>query len=460
MPTILIALAVGSSAMLSPLSHQPHLQRLGITTFKRAPPVDMGKRTREQRAAFSGARDTSDLNVLTTVRTVAKTRAAKVAVRICALSIAALLASRFRQSPVLRSALSCVITVALYAAKAACRLATSPALQSLGARVLTRLIDWGVPATILCFSVVFLGTAAGDDSAFAEKEEKGGSLLNKLLKGKPSKVGMAPAKEYIEIESLGEKLDSMAYTIQAATTSKADASSAQRRRHLSQRFGDELGTLSNTALAGIDAAEKTWRKKIGEVAKAEESARADLRSVSVEMGGLTAPGRTVGGERGSAPKKGRPRELEQKLRRAEKRLNEALEERLALESSFLQCASEALGSEAWEARAALAKLVRAPSSGSDLADVPLPRAAQPGVGKRAFVLDFQGDVGPAQVLAPTSSRLASLPSCPIDVTGPPPFPSADPYHATIPLPCHDPSTMCPSMHVLPAMCPSMHALGR
>ena len=67
----------------------------------------------------------------------------------------------------------------------------------------------------------------------------------------------------------------------------------------------------------------------------------------------------------------------------------------ALEASFLRVASEALGTEAWEAREALAKLVEAPTSWDPM-DVPLARRGLHG-GRRAFVLDFVGDTEPQQV---------------------------------------------------------------
>ena len=58
-------------------------------------------------------------------------------------------------------------------------------------------------------------------------------MLKKLLKGKgDEKSGYAPAKQFVKIESLGDKLSSMAFTSQAETTSKAAASRMQRRRHI------------------------------------------------------------------------------------------------------------------------------------------------------------------------------------------------------------------------------------
>ena len=61
-------------------------------------------------------------------------------------------------------------------------------------------------------------------------------------------------------------------------------------------------------------------------------------------------------------------------------------------------ASEALGgAEAWEKRAALAKLAAAPLSWDPGEGVPLPRNAARATSKRAFVLDFEGDTQPAQV---------------------------------------------------------------
>jgi hypothetical protein len=67
------------------------------------------------------------------------------------------------------------------------------------------------------------------------------------------------------------------------------------------------------------------------------------------------------------------------MRRAEDDLSDALSECAALEASFLRVASEALGTEAWEAREALAKLVaqsallkQLVARGEGLNHVPLP----------------------------------------------------------------------------------------
>merc|ERR1740136_433952 len=171
----------------------------------------------------------------------------------------------------------------------------------------------------------------------------------------------------------------MEYTVTASTTSTVEAARAQRRRDLSRRFGDELGDLGDAALAGVAAAEVTWRKKAAGPAEAAAAARADIRAISVRLGGESAPKSAVGDE----------------LSRAEKALAAAQRRGLELEASFLTVASEALGEGAWEKRAALAKLVAAPVSW-DPTDVPLPHNAGLRSGKRAFVLNFEGDTAPAQ----------------------------------------------------------------
>merc|ERR1740136_373839 len=157
----------------------------------------------------------------------------------------------------------------------------------------------------------------------------------------------------------------MEYTVTASTTSTVEAARAQRRCDLSRRFGDELGDLGDAALAGVAAAEVTWRKKAAGPAEAAAAARADIRAISVRLGGESAPKSAVGDE----------------LSRDEKDL-------AALERSLERKKLE-------EKKAALAKLVAAPVSW-DPTDVPLPHNAGLRSGKRAFVLNFEGDTAPAQ----------------------------------------------------------------
>merc|ERR1740136_335359 len=194
----------------------------------------------------------------------------------------------------------------------------------------------------------------------------------------------------------------MEYTVTASTTSTVEAARAQRRRDLSRRFGDELGDLGDAALAGVAAAEVTWRKKAAGPAEAAAAARADIRAISVRLGGESAPKSAVGDELSRDEKdlaalerSLERKKLEKKKGRAEKALAAAQRRGLELEASFLTVASEALGEGAWEKRAALAKLVAAPVSW-DPTDVPLPHNAGLRSGKRAFVLNFEGDTAPAQ----------------------------------------------------------------
>ena len=157
-------------------------------------------------------------------------------------------------------------------------LLTAPAVQSLAQRVLTRLIDYGVPAAVLL--LFFMVGEGGEDSG---QEEEGG-LLKKLLKGGSPKQ-YAPAKQYISVKSLGERLRSMEYTITAASASKAEAARTLRQHDLARRFGDDLGDIDSTALAGIVQAEDGWRKKAAAPAEAAAKARAELRAISVKLGG-------------------------------------------------------------------------------------------------------------------------------------------------------------------------------
>ena len=89
------------------------------------------------------------------------------------------------------------------------------------------------------------------------------------------------------------------------------------------------------------------------------------------------------------------KQLAKRRARAEEQLAKAQGRLLEIEGLFLRAASEALGPEAWEARAALSALAKTPLSWSP-SDVPLPRD-ETALEKRAFVLDFAGDTAPAQV---------------------------------------------------------------
>ena len=137
-------------------------------------------------------------------------------------------------------------------------------------------------------------------------------------------------------------------------------------------------------------------------AAAAEAARAELRSISVKLGGISNPPATTaspGGPEEAESKRRKERQaLQKRQASAEKKLAEAQKEALELEADFLRAASEALGPDAWEKRAALAKLAAAPVSWDPM-DVPLPHhAGRPGQA-RAFVLNFEGDTQPAQTAA-------------------------------------------------------------
>ena len=77
----------------------------------------------------------------------------------------------------------------------------------------------------------------------------------------------------------------MEYTITAASGGKAEAARSLRRHDLARRFGDDLGDIDSTALAGIAQAEEGWRKKAAAPAEAAAKARAELRAISVKLGG-------------------------------------------------------------------------------------------------------------------------------------------------------------------------------
>ena len=393
---IALAFVVGTDALIRPSLPSGPLHAHDRALAPRTNLV-MGRRTPEQRAAFPAARDTIDVNFGGLASKALESKVFQVVKLAALVAASGLLAQRLRHLPILQSTARRLAAVALTVVKVVLRVMAGPASREVGSRVVTRVIDWGVPAVIvICALSAIVG---GDDEPEEEEEGGGGSVLGKLLKKGPGrKAGDVPKKEYIVVESLGDKLSSMAYTVQATTSSKMDAARAQRSRHLARRFGDELGDIGDAARAGVAAAEATWRRKAAAPAAAATTARADLRSISVQLGGLSSPRSKVGDDDGASPKKlaKERRALKKKLKRAEARLSEALEETAELEASFLRCASEALGDSAWEQRAALGKLVSAPLSW-ELTDVPLPYPSGEHAGKRAFVLDFEGDVGPAQV---------------------------------------------------------------
>ena len=394
--TLLLALVAASEALVFPLS-RPHLR----TPPRGALQLNMGARTAEQLAAFPAAKDTKDFLLITA--NLAKNKKLKALAALCLASTVLVFFNRRGWLAAMQTALNPVtapmtalVTTVL---GPVIGFLTNPDLTTLAktatCRVLTRLIDWGVPAAVFLFVISVAGGSEGSD----EDDDESGGVLKKLLKGDgPKKAGAAPAKTYIQIESLGDKLNSMAYSITASTTSTAEATRAQRQRDLSRRFGDDLGDIGVEALDGLAAAEVSWRAKVAGPAAAAAAARAEIRAISVKLGGESSPRSTVGADDDDAETPRKKKALEKKLKRAHKKLAEAQMETLELESSFLTVASEALGEGAWEKRAALAKLVASPLSW-DPTDVPLPHNAGLRAAKRAFVLDFEGDTAPAQTSA-------------------------------------------------------------
>ena len=108
--------------------------------------------------------------------------------------------------------------------------------------------------------------------------------------------GYAPAKQYISVKSLGERLRSMEYTVTASTASTAEAARTLRRHDLARRFGDELGDIGTTALAGIVQAEEGWRKK---AAAPAEAAPAEVQPAADEAAKAEAPEGGGGTKRGA-----------------------------------------------------------------------------------------------------------------------------------------------------------------
>jgi len=288
---LVLALAARGDALLGPLLSARAATPLAVRQLAHVRPslrgaphqrkaLMMAVRTEAQRAAYSGAKDTMDLK-----EAVAKSKAirklAVVTAVLCAVAVvpgglkARVKALVGPKVPVVKAlmlkAFSTVLNIYW-------NLLTAPAVQSLAQRVLTRLIDYGVPAAVLLLFIMV--GEGGEDSG---QEEEGG-LLKKLLKGGSPKQ-YAPAKQYISVKSLGERLRSMEYTITAASASKAEAARTLRQHDLARRFGDDLGDIDSTALAGIVQAEEGWRKKAAAPAEAAAKARAELRAISVKLGG-------------------------------------------------------------------------------------------------------------------------------------------------------------------------------
>ena len=130
-----------------------------------------------------------------------------------------------------------------------------------------------------------------------------------------------PAKEYISVEPLSERLASFEYSLLSATVSKADARAAARRRALQRRFNDDLGSLDDGALAGIASAEAAWREKAAKVMAEAQVARRDVRGLAVRQGGGVEAPTVADGKRAQRAKA----EHSKLLRRAKVRLADALE---------------------------------------------------------------------------------------------------------------------------------------
>lgn len=306
-------------------------------------------------------------------------------------------------------------------------------------RIMLRLIDFGVPAAVVV--ITLLALSDDEDSEDFDDDANNPSLLRTLLKGRsaPERSLTKPPRELVRIERLSDRLSSFAYTLDAATGSRADALAAERRRQLQRRFRDDLGSWSASALAGLASAEKAWRVDALKSARAAEAARAEVRAISVKLGGETeAPAatalpvtkRVIGGGR----ERKETRELRERLKRAEERLSKALKKHAEHEATFLRAASAALGPSEWEARASLVALAARPPSwdprappletvagtgggvstlaaaeeeeqgeeeqgAADEKQADEPEAPAPAASPRAFVLDFPGDVQASGVAA-------------------------------------------------------------
>merc|ERR1719491_876964 len=139
----------------------------------------MAVRTEAQRAAFSGAKDTMDLK--TAVSRVAKAKATRVVAAVAAVLCAVFVAPGSVKAWVKALVVPKVPVVKALALKAFLsiwNLLVGPAAQTLGLRVLTRLIDYGVPAAVVVFAIVM----SGDDYDKAEDMPEE-NPLKKLFKG-------------------------------------------------------------------------------------------------------------------------------------------------------------------------------------------------------------------------------------------------------------------------------------
>ena len=363
-------------------------------------PVRMSVRTAEQRDVYSGAKDTpnslADALRDATPRAIGKF-ALKLAVPVAGGALLTSVALRIGWPTVsfyLLQALQRARSVVLALLGMAFGALTGSTAKELLGRVATRLIDYGVPAVVVGFFVASLKDDGDDEPITASEEDASakGGLLSRLLKGKGADGASPGPREYLTIEYLGDRLSSYDFSLRRATVSRADALAANRRRVLRRRFADDLGALSDSALAGIVAAEAEWREKASGVAKDAEKARKEMRALSVRMGGAIKPV--------EKPSPKSPRSLTNAYRRASEKLLDAQEKSLALEAKFLKAASSAMGTDGWEARAALVNLASRPSGWDPLtppleapADTAAARAAPP----RAFVFDFQGNTEASSV---------------------------------------------------------------
>ena len=330
-----------------------------------------------------------------------------------AVGSAGVLALRLGWMPAITSTLSFVATRAVVLARAAFLAAfaamTGSTARMLLERLLTRVLDWGVPTLAIGFLLSGLkGPPEPDAGAAGQRQSSPLGSLFKRGGGGVVERGVTLPKELIKVEPLGERLASFEFSLESATGSRSAALAAERRRALRRRFNDDLGRLSDTALAALAEAEATWRKEAAAPAAEAIAARGEVRKLSVQLGGaVSPPGGRGGAEGGASGTPGRGA-LRKRLSKANARLAKAQRATADAEAAFLQAASEALGSDegAWEARAKLSALAARPASWEPLAS-PLEHggggegrgdaASAPAPTARAFVLDFPGDVQASSV---------------------------------------------------------------
>ena len=249
------ALIASCGALLFPLPARVDVPRVPRVPAPRFSGVRMGPRTPEQRAAYSGAKDTADPVDLRIPRTAIEIKIKlKHLIIVVVLGTAAgvcaprIIANRPGMLRVLQPYLTGCLTAAHYCQdvvwrflKVVFRMATSSAVGSLVYLFFTKVIEFCVPA----FAFLFVFSSFDDEESTPDPDDESSGFFKKLFKGDRSsaKEKYVPKKQYVRIEPLREKLSSMAYTVQAATASKAEAARAQRRRELSRRFGDELGNV-------------------------------------------------------------------------------------------------------------------------------------------------------------------------------------------------------------------------